>query len=165
MGYREENMKKVLFLENAKLLRKKFGIVPLLYGSVGLWYITGESFRTEDIDILIPAALLHEKWDEFKNELEKEGYILTDAHEHTFLKNGVYYSYAPIEELESFAGIKMEEIAQKCEEDVRFKLLSLSQYLKVYQASRKDGYRMCVRQKKDDEKIACIQKYLDNRNL
>ena len=32
-----------LFLENARLLSDKFGIVPLLYGSLGLEYLTGDA--------------------------------------------------------------------------------------------------------------------------
>ena len=36
-------MKKAMFFENAKLLYDKFGIVPLMYGSLGLEYITNEN--------------------------------------------------------------------------------------------------------------------------
>ncbi len=47
-----------MFFENAKLLADKFGIVPLMYGSAGLEYITDESLNSDDIDILIPNILL-----------------------------------------------------------------------------------------------------------
>ena len=97
---------------------------------------------------------------EFKSVLENSGYTLLDEHEHEFEKDGVHYSYAPVEELEPFAGIGMEQIQTICMEDFRFKLLTLPQYLKVYTVSSKDGYRVTVREKKDADKIAFIQKKL-----
>lgn len=80
-----------------------------------------------------------------------------------FKKNNVLYSYASIEELESFAGIKRVEIKQHEKENVQFGLLTLEQYLNVYTASAKDGYRVNVRKKKDDEKIAFIAKQLNTK--
>ncbi len=49
------------------------------------------------------------------------------------------------------------------ENGVAFKKLSLEQYLKVYTASSKDGYRVNVRQKKDNEKLAFIKDRLKRR--
>lgn len=154
-------MKKSLFFENAKLLGSRFGIIPLMYGSLGLEYLTVENLNCDDIDILIPNIFLNERWAEFKNFLTNEGYILTDEHEHTFQKDEVYYSYASFEELESFAKINLLDIECKNDCGVIFKLLSLEQYLKVYTASSKDGYRIKIRQKKDAEKLMLIQKHLE----
>ena len=149
-----------LFLENARFLSDKFGIVPLLYGSLGLEYLTGDDFGADDIDILVPRVFITERWHEFKALLEARGYVLTDAHEHTFVRDGVAYSYADIEDLESFAGIRMKYI-EMCEADgVSFLMLSLEQYLAVYKQSSKDGYRVNVRQKKDADKIRFIESKL-----
>ena len=149
-----------LFIENTRLLSDKFGIVPLLYGSLGLECLTGDDLGADDIDILVPRVFITERWHEFKALLEARGYVLTDAHEHTFVRDGVAYSYADIEDLESFAGIRMKDI-EMCEADgVRFLLLSLEQYLAVYKQSSKDGYRMNVRQKKDADKIRFIESKL-----
>lgn len=156
----DSNTKIQSFFENARLLEKKFGVAPLLYGSLGLEYLTGENLNADDIDILIPKAFIAEKWDEFRNVLEENGYKLIDESEHTFQKNGVHYSYAGIEELEQFAGIAMADIEQKECENARFKLLSLEQYLKVYTASAKDGYRAEKRHKNDADKIEFIQEQL-----
>lgn len=152
-------MKKTAFLENAELLSREFGIVPLMYGSLGLEYLTGENLNADDIDILIPEIFLRDRWQEFRNVLESCGYCLTNEREHTFCKDGFAYSYASVEELEDFAGISVCEIRQFTENGVAFRLLSLEQYRKVYTASAKDGYRREVRQKKDGEKLAVIQKY------
>ena len=149
-----------LFLENAQLLSEKFGIVPLLYGSLGLEYLTGDDLGVDDIDILVPREFITDRWYEFKALLEAQGYVLVDEHEHTFVRDGVAYSYADIEDLESFAGINTEDIEMQEADDVRFLLLSLEQYLAVYQKSSKDGYRVNARQKKDADKIRFIESKL-----
>ena len=154
-------MKKTLFFKNAKLLAQKFNIVPLLYGSLGLEYITKKSLGADDIDILIPEIFLADHWFELKSFLTDEGYVLVDEHEHTFCKDGIFYSYASVEELETFAGIRLSEISQQIQDDISFRLLSLEQYLKVYKTSVKDGYRINTRKKKDNEKIAFIEKCLE----
>ena len=149
-----------LFLENARLLSNNLGMVPLLYGSLGLEYLTGDALDADDIDILVPRVFITDRWQEFKTLLEAQGYVLVDEHEHTFVRDDVAYSYADIEDLESFAGIRMKDI-EMCEADgVRFLLLSLEQYLAVYQKSSKDGYRVNVRQKKDVDKIRFIESKL-----
>lgn len=149
-----------LFIENARLLSDKFNIVPLLYGSLGLEYLTGDDLGADDIDILVPRVFITERWHEFKSLLETQGYVLFDEHEHTFAHGGVAYSYADIEDLESFVGIKTEDIDVHEVNGVRFLLLSLEQYLAVYKKSSKDGYRVNVRQKKDADKIRFIESKL-----
>ena len=149
-----------LFLENARFLSDKFDIVPLLYGSLGLEYLTVDALGSDDIDILVPRAFITERWHEFKSLLEAQGYVLFDEHEHTFVRDGVAYSYADIEDLESFAGINTEDIEMHEVDGVRFLLLSLEQYLAVYKRSSKDGYRVNVRQKKDADKIRFIESKL-----
>ena len=149
-----------LFLENARLLSDKFGIVPLLYGSLGLEYLTGDDLGADDIDILVSRVFITDRWQEFKAVLEEHGYVLVDEHEHTFVRDGVAYSYADIEDLESFAGIRMKDIEMREAEGVRFLILSLEQYLAVYRQSSKDGYRVNVRQKKDADKIRFIESKL-----
>ena len=149
-----------LFLENARLLSDKFDIVPLLYGSLGLEYLTGDDLGADDIDILVPCVFITERWHEFKTLLEARGYVLVDENEHTFVRDGVTYSYADIEDLESFAGIRMKDIEMREVDGVRFLLLSLEQYLAVYRQSSKDGYRANVRQKKDADKIRFIESKL-----
>jgi len=149
-----------LFLENARLLLDKFGIVSLLYGSLGLEYLTGYVLGADDIDILVPHVFITERWHEFKALLEAQGYVLADEHEHTFVRDGVAYSYADIEDLEPFAGIRMKDIEMREADGVRFLLLSLEQYLAVYKQSSKDGYRVDVRQKKDADKIRFIESKL-----
>ena len=56
------------FLENARLMQESLGIVPLMYGSLGLEYLTGQSLSADDIDILIPGIYVGEKWDALKEK-------------------------------------------------------------------------------------------------
>ena len=153
-------MKIQAFFENARLLSDALDITPLLYGSLGLEYLPGRDQHADDIDILIPKVFIRDRWPEFKALLQNNGYLLIDEHEHEFEKDGVRYAYAPIEELESFAGIHVSEIATLDVDHVLFRLLSLPQYLQVYRASAKDGYRLHARNKKDTEKIAFIEQQL-----
>ena len=147
------------FLENARLLRE-LDILPLLYGSLGLELATGLPLSPDDIDILIPGTFLEEGWPAFRSFLEHRGYVLTDLHEHTFRKEGMEFSYARLEELEGFAGIPVAQIRTVSREGISFRLLQPEQYLKVYTASAKDGYRKTVKNKKDEEKIALLRQLL-----
>ena len=156
----ENSGKMGLFLQNARLLSDTLGIVPLLYGSLGLEYLSGDDLAADDIDILIPKTFITDRWPEFKGILESYGYILTDAHEHTFVREGVSYSYADVEDLETFAGIRCEEILRREADGVPFMILSPEQYLRVYKRSSRDGYRARVRGKKDAEKIRFIESRL-----
>ncbi len=149
-----------LFLNITRLLYNALGIIPLLYGSLGLEYLTGKNLSSEDIDILIPEMYLNKKWNDFCSVLYRQGYTLVDEKEHTFEKEGIYYSFAKIEELKSFCKISESDIIITEESSVKFMILSLEQYLTVYSTSIKDGYRVNVRKKKDEEKITFIKKLL-----
>ena len=63
---------KNLFFENARFLNENFDIIPLMYGSLGLEYITNKNLSADDIDILIPEVFLNKNWDNFKTILTDE---------------------------------------------------------------------------------------------
>lgn len=149
------------FLQNAEALNNKFNIIPLLYGSLGLEVLTNASLNADDIDILIPQVFVTgDRWTEFNLFLESRGYTLIDEHEHTFRKDGIDYSYASIESLKDFADIDIYDIESRNVSGTKFMLLSLEQYLKVYQKSSQDGYRTNVKEKQDNQKIEFIKKML-----
>ncbi|MGN0542841.1 MAG: GNAT family N-acetyltransferase [Acutalibacteraceae bacterium] len=149
------------FLQNAEMLNNKFNTIPLLYGSLGLEVLTNSSLNADDIDILIPQVFVTgDRWKELKSFLESCEYVLIDEHEHTFCKDGVDYSYASIDGLKDFADVNICDIEIRNASGTKFKLLSLEQYLKVYQKSSQDGYRMNVKEKQDNQKIEFIKKML-----
>ena len=140
-----------------------FKITPLLYGSLGLEVLTNTDLSADDIDILIPEIFVNgTRWNKFKNVLEIMGYVLIDEDEHTFRKDNIDYSYASIENLKEFADIDVSGIKEYTKNNTKYYLLSLKQYLKVYQKSSLDGYRMNKKEKKDNDKIKFINKCLKN---
>ena len=84
------------FFENSRLLQNEIQIIPLLYGSLGLEYLTKENLDADDIDILIPGIYLSEQWATFCAMLKRNGYRLIDEHEHTFEKNGIHLSHTEL---------------------------------------------------------------------
>ena len=154
-------MKKQEFLYIAKLFNEKLHIVPLLFGSLGLEQRLHTNLNADDIDVLIPEAFLNEKWNSVVALMNDNGYVLYDLHEHAFEKSGLSLAFASIESLTPFAGIDPAKIPVIEEMGVRYYLLDLQDYLKVYMASSTDGYRKNIRNKKDEQKIELINKALE----
>lgn len=77
-------MKKQEFLHIAGELNKKFNIIPLLFGSLGLEQRLHTNLSADDIDILIPEVYLFEKWNAIVTVMNDNGYALYDMHEHAF---------------------------------------------------------------------------------
>ena len=68
-------MKTDAFFENARLLQEEMQIVPLLYGSLGLEYLTKENLGADDIDILISEIYLSEQWAVFHARLRDTFFV------------------------------------------------------------------------------------------
>ena len=131
-----ENIKFKHFLENAKLLNGEYRIIPLLYGSLDLEQIPASDLSSGDIDILIPEEYLSgEKWLQFIEFLETNGYTLVDEIKHVFIKEDSEYAFAPIEGLKEFADIDSKDVGIYEIHGIKYKSLSLNQYLTVYQKS------------------------------
>ena len=156
-------MKKKEFLYIAELLNEKLHVVPLLFGSLGLEQRLLTNLNADDIDVLIPEVFLNEKWDSVVTIMNDNGYVLYDLHEHAFEKSELSFAFASIESLTPFAGIDLTKIPIIEEKGVRYYLLELQDYLKVYMASSKDGYRKSIKNKKDEQKIELINKKLKEK--
>ena len=154
-------MKKKLFLEIAGKLNERLRVTPLWFGSLGLEQRLGANLNADDIDVLIPEEYLDEKWDTLIEVMDGLGYSLYDIHEHAFEKDGVSAAFASIENLVPFAGVDITQIPVVDENGVRYYLLGLEDYLKVYTASSKDGYRSDTKNKNDTEKIELIKRALE----
>ena len=154
-------MKKELFLQIARKLTETLGITPLLFGSLGLEQRLGANLNADDIDVLIPEEYLDEKWDMLIEVMTTLDYTLYDVHEHAFEKDGVSAAFASIENLVPFAGVDINRIPVVDEDGIRYYLLTLEDYLKVYTASSKDGYRKDTKNKNDTEKIELIKRALE----
>ncbi len=156
-------MKKEIFLHITKILNVRLNIIPLLFGSVGLEQRLDTSLNSDDIDILIPEKFLGKKWDSIIEIMTELGYKLYDAHEHAFENDELSVAFASIENLMPFAGVNIAEIPVVCENNAWYYLLELEDYLKVYTASAKDGYRKDTKNKNDSQKIILIRRALKNK--
>ena len=154
-------MKYAEFLHIAGLLNAKLGVVPCLFGSLGLERRLHKHLNADDIDVLIPEKVFNETWDKLVDLMTKEGYTLVDVEEHEFKKADVRMAFANLEGLRPFAGVDSSRIPIVSEGGIRYLLLELSDYLKVYEASLQDGYRITVKNKQDQKKIDMIKEALD----
>ncbi|MHB1683541.1 MAG: nucleotidyltransferase family protein [Bacilli bacterium] len=149
----------VLFSEFLRItgsLNSKLNIIPVLFGSLGLQEVSGTSLDPQDIDILVPLSWLQSEWSTLKNILEELGYVLFDLHEHEFHKGAIKAAFAFEEDLWEFAGIDYRNLEVTTYEGFRYRQLSLSDFLNVYTASVKDGYRRTKNNNKDLRKIELL---------
>jgi predicted nucleotidyltransferase len=154
-------MKKIkIFLEVAEKLNKKFNIIPVLFGSVGLYKIMGKAGKCNDIDILVPAELLNKKWSELINLMKELKFNLSDKKEHEFKRNKDIVAFGKQEELSSLAKINPDLLKVSINNKIKFKELLASQYLNVYISMLRDNYRQKKRGREDQKKIKLIKKYL-----
>lgn len=153
------------FLSLTRQLNEDFGIVPLLYGSLGLEAITGEELSPLDIDLLVPEMHLTDGWSELELTMTGYGYELVDLHEHEFTNGVSKAAFARLEELETFAGIGIGALETVEREGARYRQLKLEQFLHVYRRSALDGYRGTKKNGKDADKIRLIEDLLQRKGI
>ncbi len=149
-----------LFLTVAAQLNQQLGVVPVLYGSLGLNRVIGAAQSVGDVDILVPAVCLAERWPELVVVMEGLRFALIDVREREWRRGAGSVAFADEESLLPFAGIDPSTLRISTVDGVRFKELSPAGYLAVYRVSQHDGYRREKRGKWDAEKIAQIEHYL-----
>ncbi|AMA52432.1 hypothetical protein [Bacillus inaquosorum] len=150
------------FINIAKTLNKELDIIPLLYGSLGLEKVTGLDFSPEDIDILIPLIFLEEKWEKLKKIMDLQGYKMVDLHEHEFRKTNTKIGIAYIEDLKPFADVDYNNLEIFEDYGAKYHLLTIYDYLKVYNKSLLDGYRRTKKNNKDQSKINILNKLIQS---
>ena len=149
-------MKCSVVLHIAGKLNQRLQITPLLFGSLGLERRLKMSLNADDVDVLIPKRFIQDDWGALVKLMEEEGYVIVNSEEHEFECDGIHIAFASIENLKPFADIEISNIPLLSDSGAAFYLLELSDYLKVYTASSKDGYRKNVKNKQDQKKIDLI---------
>jgi len=152
-----------IFLEVARKLNNNFNIVPILFGSLGLYRKIGESGKANDIDILVPDSFLKEKWSELIKLMEGLNFKLSNEKEHEFIKNSEIVAFGKASNLAEISKINPDILKISEVDKVKFKELSAEHYLLCYQSMLRDHYRQKKRGKADEEKIALIKKYLEEK--
>ena len=148
------------FLHIADLLNRQLQVTPLLYGSLGLEKRLETNLNADDIDVLVPDRLVGNDWPILTALMLEDGYCVFDEDEHEFRKADLCVAFAGIDGLQSFAGVDISGIPVEMENGICYLLLELPDYLKVYEASSKDGYRKTVKNKQDQDKIDRIREAL-----
>jgi len=151
------------FIRVAFCLNTNLNITPLLYGSLGLQQLVTVELFPEDIDILVPQEFIKEKWIDLKESVEGIGYKLVDLHEHEFLNGRYKIAFSFIEDLKEYAKIFEEDIKTITNKEIKYKVLDLDQYLRVYEKSIEDNYRKEKNNSKDSEKIRIIKAEIEKK--
>ncbi|PSL40250.1 hypothetical protein B0H99_10526 [Planomicrobium soli] len=150
------------FLTISSFLNEELGIVPVLYGSLGLTKVAQVDFSPQDIDILVPLVFLQGKWGGLKQAMKKQGYLLIDLEEHEFQKEDIKIGFAFTEDLKRFAEVDYKKLEVFEEAGAKYCQLSLADYLKVYNQSAQDGYRRTKNDHKDLKKLKILNKLVDS---
>ncbi|MFC5449516.1 hypothetical protein [Paenibacillus aestuarii] len=149
------------FLKIAGNLNNELDIVPVLYGSLGLQMKSGIDFEPEDIDVLVPLKFLNEKWSNLREVVERMGYTFVDLREHEFHKSGIKLAFTFMEDLADFAGVDYRTLETMEMSGVKYHILQVDDFLKVYTRSLSDSYRRTKNNNKDANKIHIIEEMLN----
>lgn len=148
------------FLRITDYLNSRLHIIPVLFGSLGLQVASEVELNPQDVDVLVPVFWLQRGWSSLEAALEALGYQFIDSHEHEFCNGGVTVAFASEEDLSPFAGVDHTQLEQVTFDGSVFRQLSLAQYLRVYSASLKDGYRRTKKDNKDLQKVELLRNLL-----
>ena len=120
-----------IFLEIAKSFNRQ-GIVPILYGSLGLYRLIGQLDNVGDIDIIISDVYLKDKFNELIKIMKEIGYEQDPTHPREFTKGEGYVGFESEEKLKQYAGIDYSNFKTVIINNVEFKELRPGNYLMVY---------------------------------
>lgn len=159
------------FYDLAGKLNRRFSMIPLLYGSLGLSTLVEDELSPDDIDISVPRYfyLVPEGWAALRRLMEDEGYELIDPHEHYFKRSEIEVNIGlldgenpgGISSLEEHAGLRAADFPIITAGGAVFKLPTLEQYANIYEASRRDTYRRKRSDDKDLTKLNAIHRALE----
>ncbi|MDO8507366.1 MAG: hypothetical protein Q7S53_02255 [bacterium] len=117
------------FLKIAKAFNSH-QIVPTLYGSLGLYRVLDQTGEVNDIDIIIPAIYLSDKWDELIEIMAEAGYKQDSTFPHEFVNGGTRVGFESDADL--YADINPENFNITQVDNVEFKELKAEEYLASY---------------------------------
>jgi cytidylate kinase len=143
---------------------RKNGIKTVLYGSQGISLYIGSCQIFGDIDILVDESWLNEKWPELMQTMESIGFKLRNIKEREFINDkNLHVAFADIGILirDNIVDNIEDSIVVMRQNNTDVATLKPEAFLKAYQYSSKDGYRIQKRGKKDKEKIRLIKQYLE----
>lgn len=120
------------FLDIAKVLNKH-GIIPTLYGSVGLYRIIGQLDEVGDIDIVVPDAYLKDRFNYLADIMKQLGYEKDPLYPHEFTKDAEHIGFESDIELAMYSGLNPASFKNTNVDGIEFKELNAEDYLVFYQ--------------------------------
>ncbi|MFA5888838.1 MAG: hypothetical protein WCW47_00370 [Candidatus Paceibacterota bacterium] len=151
-------MKDVLptFLEIVSNLNKK-NIIPIIYGSFGLYLILNKEAHVDDLDFIIVRP------DDFpicRNVLGELGFNTDPDHDRELIRNNFYISFIDKADIEKLIDetIKLNLISLN---ETSFFNIDIKQYLKIYKKGLENKFRKEKKETEDLKKIREIEDYLN----
>lgn len=95
--------------------------------------------------------------------MEQLDYTLVDVHEHEFIKEDRKVGFAFIEDLVEFADVDYKSLQVFEDSGAKYYLLTILDYLKVYNKSLRDGYRRTKNNSKDLKKLEVLNKLVHDQ--
>jgi len=163
MDFKINKKKFEVFLEVTEELNDFFNIIPILYGSLGLYKIIGEDDESQDIDILVPDEFVNGRWNKLISLMEKIGFKLKNEHEHEFIRNSEIVAFGTQKDLVKRIQLNPNKLTVSSVDNIKFKELSAEDYLSVYKLMLRDDYRQEKLGENDKKKIELIKKYIKNK--
>ncbi len=151
-----------IFLKIAKNLNCFLNITPIVYGSLGLYRIIGEHGRCEDIDILIPNEFVNERWNELIEVMERMGFKLGNEDKREFMCDSGAIAFLEQNDLIRRINLYPDTLIAHSINNIKFKELSIENYLAAYKFMVQDEHREKEKKKSDQEKADLIEKFIEN---
>src|SRR5215471_4469262 len=139
------------FLEVAKWLNQH-GIIPIIYGSLGLYRHIEQIDEIEDIDIVVPTSWLQDKFPELINMMQAIGYTQDTTFPHEFTQEATRVGFEPDADL-SDCGVKVTDLSISKVDGVEFKELRAEDYLFVYRRTLEERQ---AKVKRDEAKVRAL---------
>ena len=94
--------------------------------------------------------------------MEQLDFTMIEINEHEFIKNDIKIGFAFTEDLLEYADIEYTSLKVFEDNQAKYQLLTITDYLKVYNKSLQDGYRKTKNNNKDLHKILVLKKLVQD---
>ena len=148
------------FCEIAGLFNYELDSTPILYGSLGLAQHIPHAFDQSDIDMLVEQRIFDIEVERLPKMMASIGFRLVNIREQDYVRSSLRVGIASDGDLFDFAGIDPQILAVESVLSCQYRVLSLNDYLRAYEASSLDGYRKDAREKNDRRKLELIREEL-----
>jgi len=144
-----------LFLKIAKELNS-LDVVPIIYGSLGLYISIGEKGVIKDIDILLKDKDKKNHWDDIKSIMKSLGYRLDPKHCEEFIGKKPYVAFSDMKGMKDVSG-NIRKLIKARVDGIDFLNLPLKKYLSIYENGLKNEWRKKKKEKDDLLKMYYIR--------